>query len=293
MNKIEEGKYQNIHVADLTALSYYEHSLAAIKIHFKKFISITFGFFLTCIAVLDLIIYPVYNLPVFEINIALLPFSFLVSFIVVWVNYINTTPPGFVKEDDEIQKIVHLKRPKWEYILAKKLLNDRLSKIDEKLTDLTSGRTYVATIKSPSEQEYWEWVNLRIKNLKKLSSPIVQLMVYDFPESLGVKDGEASEIEILNNVKKIQSIYNELFKFELEGYEIEPPEFFNKLHSYQFDWTLVLQDGIKQIHTFLDKIIDHDFNSNKHLDFSFEIVIDAPKNVGNFVAELERLETQI
>lgn len=293
MNKKEEGIYQNTHEADLTALSNFEHLQKALKNHFVKFTSITFGFFLTTVAVLELFIYPSYNLPEIELNIALLIISILISSIIVWLTYIKTEPQGFENEDDDIQKVVHLKKPQWEYVLAKKLLTNRLNQIDEKLTDLTSGRTYVATKKSPTEQEYWEWVNLRIKNLEKLSSPIIQLMVYDFPESLGIKGGEASELKILNTVEKINLIYNELYKFELEGYQIEPPDFFKNLHQYQYDWTLVLQDGIKQIHTFLDKVITHDFKAYKHLTFSFNIVIGAPKNLDNFVDELNRLEKQL
>jgi hypothetical protein len=201
------------------------------------------------------------------------------------------SPSGFENESEEIRKLAHLQRPKWEYKLTRKLMEDRLSKIDNELKDLIEGKKYIGIARRPDMYEYWEWINLRFENLKRMLDPMLQLLISDLPNSLrGTEEKAADPILILQTVEKIETLYKQTYEFELEGIRIDPPEMFQTVHEYQFGWTHVFRDAINQMFSFLDTVIEHDFKKEKSANIDFEIKVGAPKNLDKFCDELDRIE---
>ncbi|MCW9708972.1 hypothetical protein [Fodinibius salsisoli] len=285
------GKISNSHNVELTAIGIHEHIFRIFKNHFIRFLTSFSTVFLSLVGIVEVFKYNPQFLSELEFNLALAIVSIITAFVYTAYHYINLCPDGFEDESEEIKKLAHLKRPKWEYKLAKKLLQDRLSKIDSELEDLIKGRKYIEIERQPDIDDYWEWVNIRLYNLERMVDPMLQLLVTDLPIAMGgSKNKPASPIQILNTVEKIKTLYLQTYEFELEGNKIDTPDFFRTLHKYQYGWTHVIRDAINQMFSFLDEVIQHDFKIETTAEIDFEIKVGAPNNLDKFTDELEKKE---
>lgn len=290
IEKIEDKVSRSLN-SKLTAVGVHEHVAIIFKNHWKRLISSFSAFFFPLISFAEIFNYTPDQLTDLQFNLLILGFSAIASVIYTVHHYINLSPKGFEDESEEIRKIAHLQRPKWEYKLAKKLMENRLSKIDNELKDLIDGKKYIGIAKRPDIYEYWEWINVRIENLKRMLDPMLQLLIAELPDSLrGNKDKPADTLKILQTIEKIETLYKQTYEFELEGHRIDPPAKFRTVHKYQSGWTHVFRDAINQMFSFVDSVIEHDFKKEENAFVDFEIKVGAPKNLDKFSKELDRIE---
>jgi hypothetical protein len=205
------------------------------------------------------------------------------------IRYLNAVPPGFEDENAEIQAIVRLQRPLWEFRLARSLLAQRLNALDRALQNMTTGRVFVEGRKIRG-REYMEWLTNRPDNLLRLIDVAKVLLLRDLPEACSSSSGApADPIKIREAVDRIAVLYRDTLDFEKSGKALEPPKAFQKVHALQAGWSDVIRGALKQVYGFLDSILALDPKADSNL--TYEIVFDEPKNVSEFCAEMARLQS--
>lgn len=221
------------------------------------------------------------------ISMALL--SLMAALVYTGYRYVHTVPNGFKSESRMIQRLAHLKRPRWEYRLGLSLLRDRLSSTDQKLSELLAGRRYVPISRKLEPSEYMKWLTMRPTNLLKMVAVAKTLLVFDLPNAMMARDNSDVYLQqILQSVERIDQFYQQIYEFELEGFSIEPPEGFEKIHQIQNGWTQVIRGGVHQMFDFLQQILDADLKK-KNASVAFTITIEAPVGLREFEEELDRL----
>lgn len=221
------------------------------------------------------------------IGMALL--SLMAALVYTGRRYVHTVPEGFEPESRMIQRLAHLKRPRWEYRLGLNLLRDRLSSTDQKLSELLAGRRHVPISRKLEPSEYMKWLTIRPANLLRMVAVAKALLVFDLPNAMMARDNsEVYPQQILQSVERIDQFYLQIYEFELEGFSIEPPEGFEKIHQIQNGWTQVIREGVHQMFDFLQQVLDADLKKKNAL-IAFTITIEAPTRLKEFEEELDRL----
>lgn len=215
--------------------------------------------------------------------------SLLAALVYTGYRYAHTVPEGFESENRMIQRLAHLKRPRWEYKLALCLLRDRLSSTDRKLSELLAGQCYVPISRKLEFSEYMKWLMTRPTNLLRMLAVAKKLLVFDLPNAMmATDDSEACPQHILQSVDRIDKFYHQIYEFELDGFSIEPPAGFEKIHQIQNGWTQVIRGGVHQLFEFLQQVLDVDLKKANTL-IAFTITIEAPTGLREFEEELGRL----
>jgi len=165
-----------------------------------------------------------------------------------------------------------------------------LKPIESELEELLDGQHFVSFKTTPSKENYSEWIQLRIDNLRRMVDVSTKLMVFRLSSTLRFNKGElASEREILNCVYTIKKLYSKTYEFESELFEVKPPDGCEHLHNLQKNWSFVVRDCINQIHEFLDKVIETDFKKEKNVNIKFMITVKSPEKIDELIKEMNRL----
>lgn len=281
---------QNNYSSILKYTSIYEHAWLALWTQVPLFFGSTFGVFgmlwtLSDATSSSLKIDLTGSKP--YIGMALL--SLMAALVSTGYRYVHITPKGFESESRMIQKLAHLKRPRWEYKLGLSLLQDRLSPTDRKLSELLAGRYYVPISRKPENHEYMKWLMMRPANLLRMVEVAKTLLIFDLPKAMmATGNSEVCPQQILQSVERINQFYHQTYEFELDGFSIEPPEGFKKIHQIQSGWTQVIREGVHQMFDFLQQVIDANLKKKTAL-IAFTITIEAPIGLREFEEELGRL----
>lgn len=216
--------------------------------------------------------------------------SLLGGLSVLGLRYLGVVPEDFQQESREAQRLAHLQPERWRFKLARRLLHDRLTVIDRQLSDVVDGLQFVPIRERPDVERYVDWLRLRPTNLVGMVGVAKQLVVFDLPAALlSNESGRPSPQEILRRVERIETLYRQIYEFQIEGHSIEPPDGFNKVHEIQQRWALVISDGIQQMFDFFDEIVAVDLKG-KDAKVEFTVEFREPGGIEEFNAELERLE---
>jgi hypothetical protein len=202
--------------------------------------------------------------------------------------YINSVPDGLENESKAARRIAHLRRDMWEFRLARQLLRDKLSRLDQELDDLLSGRVYVPAQGPGSVSAYMRWLTARPGNLMRMVDVAKRLLIHDLPAAVQPRrERVAVPAEITDVTNKIRSLYAETIAFEREGRAITPCESFDRAHELQLGWAAPIRHAVQQIFKILDQIISVDLSHTASL--AFQIVFETPPGVDEFCEELDRL----
>jgi len=203
-------------------------------------------------------------------------------------SYLSDCPECLKRESRAVQKIAHLQRPKWEYHMAKYLLEDRLHALDQELSDILAARMYVPIRERLSTREYIRWAQVRPDNVLRMVEVAKHLIIHEFPKAVfSRKDAPADPASIVNVVDQIRNLYDQSLTFERENREIAPPAELQSLHSLQAGWTMPIRDSFKQLLGFLDQVIGLSPTEDSRVKFTVELA-ELP-NADDFCQECNRL----
>ena len=264
--------------------------LAALIVHWRSFL-------LTVLAVLGTV-WGVSEAINFFLDIPVKGWLFFLASLVIALlsaiirtvyKYVHQFPSGLEAESSAAKRVAQLQRPGWEYRLAQQLLDDKLCGLDRELKDLIEGRVFVPIKKHLSVDEYIEWVKTRPENIKRMIDVAQQLLVRDFPVSLasGI-DQPADPAGIVAIIDRIRDLYQGSVLFEREGHEIAPPQKMNSLHRLQLCWTEPVRNGVQQLYSIIDEVLNYEKNSLHKVSFTIDYGV--PPNIDAFCEELDRLE---
>lgn len=201
--------------------------------------------------------------------------------------YLRDCPVGLEHESPNARRIAQVQRARWEYRLARQLLQDVLLDLDDELAALADGRVFVPVERKPDPTDYAEWAGLGPANVLRMLEVAQQLLVLDLPTALGSPDNDGKPREIRNVVYRIRDLYRATLAFEQSRRSVEPPEGAERLHELQFGWTDPVRDGVRQMFGFFEAVLD--LESIKDAEVAYTVTMDSPANVQKFNEELERL----
>jgi len=95
----------------------------------------------------------------------------------------------------------------------------------------------------------------------------------------------------VKTVNRIRSLYANTVEFERDGHRIRPPKELKRAHDLQRGWAAPIRDGIQQVFTFLQKVLQAKNGNAEQINFT--IVIDGPATVDEYCEELARAESRI
>lgn len=281
---------QNSYSSTLKYTTVYEHAWIALRTQVAVFLGSTSGVFGVLWTLSDATSSSLnIDLTGSKSYIGMVLLSLMAALVYTGYRYVHTVPDGFDSENRIIQKLAHLKRPRWEYRLGLCLLRDRLSSTDRKLSELLAGQRYVPISRKLELSEYMKWLTMRPANLLRMVAVAKALLVFDLPKAMmATGNSEVCPQQILQSVERIDQFYHQIYEFELDGFSIEPPEGFEKIHQIQSGWTQVIREGVHQMFDFLQQVIDADLKKENAL-IAFTITIEAPIGLREFEEELGRL----
>jgi len=207
---------------------------------------------------------------------------------VVLRGYLSVCPEGLENESHTARRIALLRRPQWEFRLARCLLDEKLTALDDELAGLLAGRTLVPIERHIRVNDYGEWAMARIGTLKRTMHVATQLLIHDFPEAVrSTPDHVADPRAIVAVVDDLEQLYAQAVDFERSHHAVEPDDVMRTAHSLLRGWTEPIRDGIHQLEGFLDKLMAVDPHQDSRVQY--EIVFKAPPNVKEFSMELDRV----
>ena len=214
------------------------------------------------------------------------------GFVVSVYRYLRASPEGLEGESPAARRIAQVQRPTWEFRLARQLLRDKLEELDQDCSDLLNCRVYVPLEPCRDPDEYWKWLVNRPKNMKRMITVALNLLIRDFPAALrSTSDEPASPSAIAKETSQIRAFYEDTIRFEREGHAVEPPPEFQRAHALQIGWAKVFRDAVHQLFGFLDRLIALGPSGEGRVEFT--IVLETPETMEQYRAELEALEDRI
>jgi len=219
----------------------------------------------------------------------LLVSSFLLALFWNLYRYLNRLPMGFEQVSKHSKRIAHLQKSKWEFLLAKSLLEEKIGPLDRELEDLIAGKQFVPASKPESFLSYYYWLGSRPRNMNNMLEVANKLLIDDFPKSLQSSEKKpANPLTILHAVETLARFYRDTIEYERSSRAILPSEKLSNLHSLQLGWTEPIRAAVRQLFDFLDDICM--FNPKSGEQISFVIKFEEIPNIDEFLAEVKRLE---
>lgn len=218
----------------------------------------------------------------------LLASSFTLSLFWNLYKYLNRIPVGFEQVSINSKRIAHLQKSKWEFLLAKSLLEEKIGPLDRELEDLISGKQFVPAMKPESFQSYYYWLGSRSRNMNNMLEVAKILLIDDFPKSLqSSKKKPANPLTILHAVETLARFYRDTIEYERSSRAVLPSEKLSYLHSLQLGWTEPIRAAVRQLFDLLDYICTIDHKTGEQI--SFVIKFAEIPNIDDFLKEVERL----
>jgi len=206
--------------------------------------------------------------------------------------YHHGCPEGLEDESSAARRIAQIQRPKWEFHLARRLLDDKLRGLDRELKDIIERRVFIPIDRRLSATDYMDWVETRPESALRMIDGTQQLLVVDFPLAIASQKGRpADPSAILSVVNRIRDLYAESVAFERATHAVAPPNAFQAAHALQVGWTDPIRNGVQQLLQFLDTVLTLDPRSDHEV--SFKITYGEPPNVVGFCKELARLQREV
>ncbi len=185
-------------------------------------------------------------------------FSFLLSTILTWRQYLNHIPAGFEAESAASNRIAHLMPAHWEARLAVSLLEPRLELLDQEMKTLEEQGVYVKIEKRiDSISEYTQWLTVRTDNLSAMLNTFHVIVIDDYLKTIYSTDGySATPSANLDMANRVEKLYKSSIDFEYENLKTMPPKEWGNLYRLQLGWANPIREGIQELFQILEKARD-------------------------------------
>ncbi len=192
---------------------------------------------------------------------------------------------AFKDETEKAKKIAFDRPDYWEFLLTAELLSSKIGLIRKELVELERGMFFKKT-RRVTGQEFINWSQSRLGDLTSLIQLLSKRFTEDFQLSWG-KPGEPGDpVEIKRVADSVFLLCRELLEWEAEFRSVIPPDSFMPLRHMMEGWASQVISSIENIPAKLLEPFDHPIPEGKH---TINIVFDAPSNINEITAELQRL----
>lgn len=193
---------------------------------------------------------------------------------------------AFEGESDLALQLVLNQPDFWEYLLTAELLQLKMAQITRAYADLNKGLLYKGIVRM-SGADFLNWASTRGNDLGSLINLLKATITEEMPASWRAQSESGDPLEIKRAVEKIVSACNELVQWEIDLRSVVPPDAFVPLKQMMEGWT---SQPIKQIEKLATKLREPFEQPNPKEEYAVEIVFEAPPNVDEAIAEIERLK---
>jgi len=165
--------------------------------------------------------------------------------------YVQRTPEGLENESTNARRIAHLRRPKWQFKLARSLMARRLGPLERELRDLEEGKVFVNAFRPESFEAYLRWAQSRFTNLGEMTS-VAKLVVTDFVTCLSSSPTHpVTPKDVVESVERLATFYRATVAFESNCRTILPIESLTALHQHLYGWSDPIREAVQQVFRYL------------------------------------------
>lgn len=201
------------------------------------------------------------------------------------VSDIQKRVSALANESSVAQQIARDKPELWEFLLTLELLRSKLEPIRRDFDDLRRGLIYRPSKKLEGLQ-YLAWLQAKMEDLSVLIHLLNVTIAEEFRAAWG-KLGESGDVaEIQRATDKIAAGSAGLLDWEIDLRYTMVPEEASYLKQLLEGWTEPYLREIERIPTEIGRIVSQPGISGTHY---IDIVFEEPANVGEVLAEIEKL----
>ncbi|MEK6405381.1 MAG: hypothetical protein AABN34_00315 [Acidobacteriota bacterium] len=177
----------------------------------------------------------------------------------------------------------------WQILLAEELLRSKFSQIRERYSDLSAGKTLIASRRMPG-RDYVPWLKTKLSDLVSLLRLFHEAFA-DFKISSGTQVEMTHPLEVKRAVEKLTALSNRLLDWEVDFRSIEPPAQFHRIRELMQGTAMECFEKIESIPDELVKPIQR--SNIEGGTFTTLLTIDPPRNLHEIVNELEQLTNRV
>ncbi len=215
--------------------------------------------------------------------LVLFGFLLLISLCQMIYKYINHCPVGFESNTKRARRLAHLQPQHWEALLAKELLVWDLFDLQIVHQRIVERKMFVpATRKLETKLEYSIWVRLQIDNFHEMIEIFNTVVIEDLISSIYSDVCMEERLQLLKkSIGTVVELQRSIVKFESESLSVMPPDGLEDMRRLHLGWSNPISDGITELLTVLQRIIDMDPKS-KNNELSYTIRLRESEKMAEF-----------
>lgn len=287
---IKESNHCEFHNITFTEKSWYEFIL-----DYAKRLPAEVNFFITTTislwAISEIIMTVTKNrLPIQYFAFPVISLALFVSIYKAILAQNKYIPESLKTESIKIQKIFRKQKWGWQAAIVMQMLLERIEKTEATLERIKRGTEFIQPTKMDYE-DYIAWLLLRPEVIRRLEHSVTQICTKDLPMVLATTKSEDDLKSLRNEIEALAKMYEFAKNVELDCHAIIPPEGFEYLHEMTQGWTDTIRSGVHQFVKILDELAHIDgkqLKAGNSTPPTFEITIDAPKNLDAFNKALRK-----
>lgn len=205
-------------------------------------------------------------------------------------NYCNAVPVGLEGESSRGHAIARKKKMYWEFALACELIQNKIEAIDNRMNKILTMRVHTTIKKKLDTGAYIEWLEMRTPNILRMLDVCKNLYISDLFEKITAEKNEIYVYQLLEVINLIEEHYRALQDYVTEGMEVMVPEGFESIHTIQFEWITVFQDGMSQLLELLHSISVRDKTNSSIIESTIKFK-ELPK-IDEFRRECNKMKSR-
>lgn len=232
-----------------------------------------------------------------EIQLGALAFPTLLTAVAVaayraFTKFRAYVPEALLSESIASRSIYRKGKIGWQFDLARRMLKERVEKLDRTLKRVTNGAEFIPA-KCLTLHEYSDWLQGRPTFVMRLVHSTATQCISELPSILASVESADQLSDLKTGVDELAKLYKHAVDFEVEGHSVQAPEIFENVHKKMHGWSAPIQNGIEEFTRILDQLACLDRKSHQAGTESvpqFTIVFDPPQNIDEFCNELEQID---
>lgn len=192
----------------------------------------------------------------------------------------------FENETEKAKKIAFERSMHWEYFLTAELIDSGMRLIKSELNEIERGGVFRRS-KKLTGQEFFDWSQLMLADLKSLSGQLIKVINEDFRVAWGRPGESGDPVMIKRTTDKIFSVCHNLLEWKLEFHFTISPDALVPLKQMLESWATHYFLGIESIPR---KLMEPFEKPNPDGRYSIQIIFDPFPNQDEVEAEFEMLK---